>query len=215
MQKVFLIPGLGADYRVYQNIDLAGYNIVHITWLDPKKADTLASYAQKLVNNYQILPDDIVIGNSLGGMLAMEITKHVRTNKTILISSIKTIREAPESFNWYRRIPVYKIIPAKVFTSAGFLVRFAMGKLSKKHSELFIDMLSKTPARFAKWAVGAILHWDNEIIPDHVYHIHGDDDQIFPHKYIRNATIVEGGTHLMIMNKPKEINNWLKKILPL
>ncbi|HVS91754.1 MAG TPA: alpha/beta hydrolase [Mucilaginibacter sp.] len=215
MQKVFLIPGLGADYRVFQNIDLAGYDVVNVTWLMPEKVDTLASYAQKLVEHYNIRAGDIVIGNSLGGMLSMEIAKRVNTDKTILISSIKTMYEAPGSFKWYRRIPIYKIIPAAVFTSTGFLVRFAMGKLFQKHSKLFVDMLRNTPPVFAKWAVGAILHWDNESIPDRVYHIHGDHDQIFPHKKIRDAAIVKGGTHLMIMNKPKEINNWLKKILPL
>jgi pimeloyl-ACP methyl ester carboxylesterase len=213
MQRIILIPGLGADYRVYQNLDLAGYHVIHVIWLKQEKTDTITSYAQKLIDHYHIGPEDIVIGNSLGGMLAMEIAKKIVPKQTILISSIKTIHEAPRSFKWYRRIPIYKILPAGIFTSTGFLVRFAMGKMSRRHHELFIDMLKKTSPTFAKWAIGAILHWDNEVIPGHVYHIHGDRDQIFPYKWIKDATIIKGGTHLMVMNKPKEINAWLKNIL--
>ena len=215
MQKVFLIPGLGADYRAYQNIDLSGYDTVNISWIDPAKEDTLASYAQKLVDHYKIGDGSIVIGNSLGGMLTMEIAKKVKLNKAILISSIKTVKEAPASHKLYRALPLYKLLPAKLYTSTGFLVRFVMGKISKKNSALFIDMLRKTPPKFAKWAIGAIMHWDNETIPDNVYHIHGDKDQIFPIKRIKDATIVKGGTHIMIMARPKDINQWLKKILPL
>ncbi|HWD88164.1 MAG TPA: alpha/beta hydrolase [Mucilaginibacter sp.] len=213
MQRVILIPGLGADYRVFQNIDLSGYEVINIIWLEPEKADTLTSYAQNLIDHYHIRSADILIGNSLGGMLSIEIAKKIHPRKTVLISSIKTVHEAPASHRWYRRIPLYKLLPSRLYTSTGFLVRFAMGKVSKKHHALFIDMLKKTSPSFARWAIGAILHWNNEIIPEHVYHIHGNKDRIFPYKRVKDATIIKGGTHLMVMNKPKELNNWLKNIL--
>ena len=73
MTKIFLIPGLGADYRIYKNLEFQGYNIVNITWIEPNPKDTLAYYAQKLIDHYQIQSGSIVVGNSLGGMLAMEI----------------------------------------------------------------------------------------------------------------------------------------------
>jgi len=215
MYRVFLIPGLGADYRAYRDIDLHEYDLVNISWVDPEKGDTLSSYAQKLIDHYQITPGAIVIGNSLGGMLTMEIAKKVKLNKAILISSIKTVEEAPNSFKWFRRIPVYKLIPARLLTSSGFLVRLVMGKISKKNSALFIDMLRNTPPKFAKWALGAILHWQNQIVPENVYHIHGDKDKVFPYQRLKNATIIKGGTHIMIMNRARDINQWLKNILPL
>lgn len=215
MQKVFLIPGLGADYRAYRDIDLQGYDVVNISWIDPERSDTLSSYAQKLIYHYQIAAGSIVIGNSLGGMLTMEIAKKLKLNKAILISSIKTVNEAPKSFKWYRLVPLYKLVPARIYTSSGFIVRFVMGKVSKKNSALFIDMLRKTPPKFAKWAIGAILHWNNQTIPENIYHIHGDKDQVFPYKRIKDATIIKGGTHIMIMARAKDINQWLKNILPL
>ncbi len=71
------------------------------------------------------------------------------------------------------------------------------------------------PGICQKWAIGAILHWDNQVIPENVYHIHGDRDKIFPYERLKDATIIHGGTHIMIFNRAKEINNWLKNILPL
>jgi hypothetical protein len=88
-----------------------------------------------------------------------------------------------------------------------------MGKMSKHHQEMFVSMLIGTSPQFIKWAIGAILHWDNRIIPENVYHITGDNDKVFPYKRINDATIVKGGTHIMIFNKAKEINSWLKQVL--
>ena len=213
MSTIFLIPGLGADQRSYQHIDLADNDIIHVKWLEPGKQDTLSTYAQKLIEKNEIRPGSIVIGNSLGGMLAIEIAKKVELNKVILISSIKTVNEAPSRFKWYRYIPIYRILPAKWLTPLGTLFIPTMGKMSKHHRELFVSMLRNTSPVFVKWAMGAILHWKNQTIPQNVYHIIGDKDRVFPYNKIKGAAIVEGGTHIMIFNKAKLINTWLKEIL--
>ena len=213
MTKIFLIPGLGADYRIYKNMEFQGYDIVNITWIEPNPKDTLADYAQKLIDHYHIQAGSIVVGNSLGGMLAMEIAKKMELNKVLLISSIKTKSEAPKSHLWYRRIPVYKILPAGLFPKLGVFVKFAFGKMNKPDQWLFVDMLEKTPPHFAKWALGAILHWDNQTIPQHVFHIHGNRDLVFPYRRLKNASILEGGSHIMILNRPAAINAWIKSLL--
>jgi len=213
MSKIFLIPGLGADARIFQYIDLQGHETIPVKWLEPDKQDTLATYAQKLIDHYSITPQSIVIGNSLGGMLTIEIAKKVDLDKAILISSIKTINEAQRSFKFYRLLPLYKLIPTKWLTYTGFMVKKVMGKMSKHHQELFVSMLKGTSPAFVKWALGAIPQWDNQIIPPNIYHIAGDKDAIFPYKRIKGATIIEGGTHIMIFNRAKQINSWLKEIL--
>ncbi len=213
MGKIFLIPGLGADARIFQYIDLQGHDVVPVSWVEPEKQDTLSSYAQKLIDHYKITPGSVVIGSSLGGMLTVEIAKRLKLDKAVLISSIKTASEAPKLHKWYRFLPLYKLIPSSWLPQIGFIVRMAMGKMSKHHQELFESMLKGTSPKFIKWALGAILHWDNQTIPANVYHITGDKDKVFPHQRIKGATIIEGGTHIMIYTKAKEINNWLKDIL--
>lgn len=213
MSKIFLIPGLGADARIFQYIDLQGHEVIPISWVNPDKKDTLSTYAQKLIDHHKITPGSIVIGSSLGGMLTIEIAKRVFLSKAILISSIKTKREAPKSHIWYRYLPLYKLIPSSLLPQTGFIVRLVMGKMSKHHQELFESMLKGTSPKFIKWALGAILHWDNQVVPPNVYHIIGDKDKIFPYQRIKNATVVKGGTHIMIYTKAKEINNWLKNII--
>lgn len=213
MSKVFVIPGLGADSRAYDKIDLIGHDVIKVDWIDPDKMDTLKSYAQKLILQYNIAPLSVVIGNSLGGMLAMEIAKILPLTKTILISSIKTIDEGPPYFAWFRTLPVYKLIPGKLVTSMGFMIRFVFGKMNEADEWLFNDMLKKTSPKFMKWAMGATVNWDNKIIPQNVYTVTGNKDHVFDFRRINDAIIVKGGTHIMIFDRADEINKILEDIL--
>jgi len=213
MSKAYLIPGLGADSRIYNNIVIDGYELIKIDWIEPAKTDTLKSYAQKLILQYNIAPISIVIGNSLGGMIAIEIAKILPVKKVILISSIKTIDEAPAYFSFFRALPVYKIIPGKLMTSMGFGIRFMFGKMNEADNRLFIDMLENSSPKFMKWAMYALLHWDNKTILSNVTIITGDKDKVFDYRRIGDPVIVKGGTHIMIFDRAAEINAILKGIL--
>jgi len=214
MSKIFLIAGMGADTRIYNNIELPDDDeVIPVDWIEPNVSDTLTTYSQKLIKQYNITYNSIVIGNSLGGMIAIEIAKLIPLNKVILISSIKTIDEAPRYFSFFKMLPLYRIVPGKVFTHFGGFIRPAFGSMSAQQLWLFKDMLSKTSPKFLKWAMGAVLKWKNTTVPSNVYHITGDKDRVFNYKLIKEATIVKGGTHIMIFDKAKEINKILKGIL--
>lgn len=213
MSTVFLIPGLGADTRVYNNIDLNEHDVICVDWIEPHQSDTLTTYAQKLIKQYSIKPNSIIIGNSLGGMIAVEIAKLIPVNKAILISSIKTIVEAPWYFSLFRTIPIYKPIPGKWFNKMEFIIKPLFGDMNEADNWLFRDMLKNTSPVFLKWAMDAVLKWDNRTIPPNIVQITGDKDLVFQYKRMKDAIIVKGGTHIMIFEKAKEINKLLKKIL--
>lgn len=213
MHKIFLIAGLGADTRLFNNIDLGDNDVTPVDWLEPNEHDTLATYAQKLVHQYFITDNSIVIGVSLGGMIAVEIAKQVRLNKVILISSIKTINEAPWYYKLGNILPVYRLIPGALLAKVGFMIRPVFGKMDPHDTWLFKDMLKQSSPKFIKWALRAVLKWKNEVVPENLYHIVGDKDLVFNYKNISNATIIKGGTHIMVFDKAKQINKWLKSIL--
>lgn len=214
MSRIYLIAGLGADTRVYNNINLNDeHEVTTVDWVEPDSKDTLVTYAQRLIYQYNIKPNSVLIGNSLGGIIAVGMTKFIPVQKVILISSIKTSDEAPGYFKLFRALPVYKLIPGKLFNSMGFMIKPLFGHMSREDAWLFSDMLKKSSPVFMKWAMYAILHWKNDIIPPNLYHITGDKDLVFNYKRIKNATIVKGGTHIMIFDKAKEINKLLRGIL--
>jgi len=213
MIRVYMISGLGADKRLYRNIRIDNADITYVDWIEPDKKDTLADYAQKLIDTYHIAPGSVVIGTSLGGLLTVEIAKKITLKKAILISSIKTIREAPAYFTFLRWFPVYKLMPNKLIVKMGELAKPIFGKMDQVEAYLFNSMLENSSPWFLNWAMGAVLKWKNKVIPPNIYHIAGDSDYIFDHKKIKDAVIVKGGTHIMVFDRAKEINQLIAKAL--
>ncbi|WP_346222355.1 hypothetical protein [Nonlabens xylanidelens] len=58
-----------------------------------------------------------------------------------------------------------------------------------------------------------ILNWEQEEPLLNSIHIHGDEDPIFPIKYIKDCIIVPGGTHIMIINRFRWFNEHLPDII--
>jgi len=214
MFKLFLISGLGADERLFKNLDLSGFDVVPVTWIEPDITDSLSSYATKLIRQFGIMPKSNVIGVSLGGMLTVEIAKQVKLKHAIIISSIKSGIEAPWYFKFFRRVPLHKLISGEFIKSLGPLLRPLFGKLAgSKEGPLFYSMLKNTSPEFLTWAMRAVLEWNGKPAPYKINHIIGNADLIFRHSRIRDAIVIPKGDHMMVYTKADEINPVIRNIL--
>ncbi|WP_374948229.1 alpha/beta hydrolase [Mucilaginibacter sp.] len=215
MTKVYLISGLGADKRLFKNIFLPeDFELVFVDWLLPDIKNTLSDYSQLIIDHFNIKSDSVVIGVSLGGIIATEIAKRIKLKAVVLISSIKTDGETPAYFKFFRNVPVYTAIPNWLMTHVGFLIKFVFGEMSPDDLNLFRSMLRESSPFFIKWAMKAILDWRNDIIPQNLFQLIGNKDLVFPYKNIKNPTIVvKGGTHIMVFDKADQINKVLSDIL--
>lgn len=211
MARVFMISGLGADGRLFKNIHLPNHAVTLTETLPVQDTDMIATYAQRIIDQYQIKPGDVVIGVSLGGIITIEIAKRVALAHAVLISSIKTIDEAPEYFRFFRTVPVYHLIPDQLFSVGSSMFKTIFGAMAPEDLELFKTMLKDASPQFMRWAMHAVLHWDNQLVPPNVYHIHGDADLVFPIRGIRDAVVIKGGTHIMVFDRADEINSLLKE----
>jgi hypothetical protein len=66
---------------------------------------------------------------------------------------------------------------------------------------------------FIRWALHAIISWENKQVPERLFHIHGKRDGILPISFAKPTHLIKGGGHLMILNRAAEINRILGSIL--
>ncbi len=213
LKDIYCVSGLGADERVFQKLKLEGYQPVHIRWVEPERNESIADYAKRLTE--QINSDTpIVIGLSFGGIIAVEIAKQINTEKVILISSTKNQQEVPFYFKIFRWLPIYRLIPARIILWFGQLLAawfFSLETLAER--QLFKAILLDTDAKFMKWAIDRVVTWKNELIPENIYHIHGESDRIFPYRFVHEDFKIKRGGHFMIMNQAEKVSNLIQKIV--
>ncbi|MBS1496140.1 MAG: alpha/beta hydrolase [Bacteroidetes bacterium] len=212
MQHIYIFSGLGADKRIFQNLDFEGMEVHFVDWITPLPKEAIEEYAkrisQKITSN-----SPIIIGLSFGGMLAIEIGKIIYTEKIILISSAKTKSELPFYYRIAGRLGLQKIIPVSFFKTPTYFSNWYFGTENIKDKKVLADIMQDADPVFLKWAIEKILNWKNTVTLSNLYHIHGTRDIALPILFVKPNVKVPGAGHLMVYNKPVIISEFIKKTI--
>lgn len=205
------MPGLAASSLIFERILLPTdvFEIVLLEWEIPLEKETLSEYAQRMTKKV-IHEKPVLIGVSFGGILVQEMTKYIDVRKVIIISSVKSNLEFPRRMKVAKTTKAYKLIPMNLILNLENLAKFSFGEKINHRLKLYEKFLSVRDIGYLQWAVEKVILWDRTIPDENVIHIHGDMDDVFPIKYIKDCIVVKGGTHIMILSKYK----WLNKNLP-
>lgn len=212
---IFCIPGFGADDQLFSKLKLSNARVQYLNWLDPLPQETLTHYAQRMAAPVHSA-NAILIGVSFGGMVASEIARQIPVKKVIIVSSVKTSKEMPRNIRITARLKLYKFFPLNKLRSHKLFNTIANKRLGAftREEQLFAHSYrQKADLHYIKWSIQQIVNWQNNIVPQNLYHIHGDQDKIFPIKYIKPHYTISGGTHMMVLNKAEEISHIIEKIL--
>ena len=208
---LYFISGLGADERVFKYLSLGDLEYKFIKWETPGTNEKLSNYCSRLIKQIDLSKEIILIGVSFGGIVAQEISRIIKPQKVIIISSVKTAKE----FNWQldlvRRFKLYKLATSSFLKwSNNLTADYYFGVKTKMESTLLKQIISDTDQDFLKWAIHEIMNWNGDSTNTNIVHIQGNKDRIFPVKRIRNYTIINGGGHFMIVNRADEISEIIK-----
>lgn len=201
--KIYLIPGTGADERLFQNIHLTCPSTV-IEWVDWQNARSISEYAKILNSQIDESEEFALLGVSFGGMVAVELAKLVNAKYVILVSSAKTYKELPFIVSVARVLGIKWLIFPWLIRRLPFLTRFF--GLSKKDKKYFQAMMDSTSNLKLKRIIQSIISWKNINLPDSYLHLHGDLDKMIPIKKIKGYQKIKNGGHFMIMQKGNEIS---------
>ena len=211
-KELYIISGLGADERVFQNLDFSGFSTTFIKWLPPLDNESIEHYATRLLDQIKTT-NPIIIGLSFGGIISVEIAKQIDTEKVILISSAKTKKEIPFYFRLAGQLGLHKLLPTNLLKKSNFITNWFFGTNSSYDKKLLNQILIDTEPIFLKWAIDKIVLWKNQSQIKNIFHIHGSSDRILPFRHVKpNSTIINGG-HLMTLNKADELNEVIRKQL--
>lgn len=208
------MPGLAASPAIFERVKLdeTVFEMCFLEWEIPMAKESLSDYALRISKNIKH-QNPVLIGVSFGGILVQEIAKHIEARKIIIISSVRSSLEFPRRMKIGKTTKAYKLIPMKVLLNIESLAKYSFGEKINKRIQLYEKFLSVRDLRYLQWAVESVILWDRSEIDEKVIHIHGDKDEVFPIKYIKSCIIVKGGTHTMILNKYKWLNENLPSII--
>ena len=215
IKHIYFVPGLAASSQIFEYINLPKeqFEVHFLEWLVPESQnESIAHYAKRMCKNITH-ENPILAGVSFGGVMVQEMSKLIKTKKIIIISSVKSKQELPNRLKLAKTTKAYKLFPTKAVSNLEHLAKYAFGETAKKRVDLYRKYLSMRDNDYLPWAIHNVLNWQQEKPLPNIIHIHGNNDGVFPIKHLKNCEIIEGGTHIMILNKAKRISKLLIKVI--
>ncbi|MDT0643286.1 alpha/beta hydrolase [Zunongwangia sp. F363] len=211
---VYFMPGMAANPSIFEHIQLPQeqFKVHYLKWIIPEKGESLKEYAIRM-NGFIKHKNPVLIGVSFGGILVQEMSKYIDVYRLIIISSVKCKAELPGTMKFAAKTGAFKLLPTGLLNFVDHFEKVAFGTYLKKRAKLYRQYLSVRDKRYINWAIKNTVLWDCEEVDKKLIHIHGDKDEIFPAKNIQDYIKVEGGTHVMVINRFRWFNEHLPQII--
>lgn len=222
---LILLPGLGADSRIWTPQIQAFPQLVAPDFIPSKSDDTLSAYADRLAGvlseRHDLTRPFFLGGVSFGGMVAVEMTRRLKPLAVLLVAACRSRRQISRPFRAAERAVQW--IPDLVARRlADGPVPWLFSKLERLDAEsqkLLTDIAREADVTEVKWQARAVAGWDGERPTDvPVRSIHGRLDRVIPLKSIQADEVIEDGRHLIHLTHPARANAFLaremKALLP-
>ena len=210
--NVYLLPGMGADERLYAPMDIKHGNLHYIRWSYQEHCKSLTDYAEYLVSTIKT-DNNVLIGSSMGGMVAVEMYKIGTFNGLILISAPASSVEFPPSLKALGAIRFGKLFNRKLMFRMSRLANTFMGFKEKEHERVFYEMLEGYGPEFLHFAVNAILNWKTKDKPDQYLQIIGSNDRLFKEKRMNCPIVLPGSGHFLTFEQPEPLSDLINQFL--
>jgi pimeloyl-ACP methyl ester carboxylesterase len=210
---IILLPGIGLDDRLYATQRAEFPQIVVPDWLPPRFRESLPDYARRMAEAVDPAGPCYVGGLSFGGMVALEMSRHLDCRGCFLISSILSRDELPK---WAKFLaPWAWMLPPRcdlLGAVAGTAILWTAGGLLPKRWKQFCTHLSKTRSPMLPWACRAVVRWTpSEPFRCPIYRIHGENDPILPYRGAGADHLVPRGGHLLPLSHPFVVSEFLRR----
>jgi pimeloyl-ACP methyl ester carboxylesterase len=204
---LYVSPGVGADARLFDGIRSARA----IRWIEPAEPrEALPQYAERLAAQLRrsSLEEPFDLGGaSFGGMVALELARHLSPRNVILFGSSRSPRGITRALRLVSLIPDRLLRPPQIVRP---MIARWFGARSAPHAQLFSDMLDATSPSFFRWACHALASWEGVAeLPMPVSHIHGELDHVIPIRLVNADHVIEGAGHLLTMTHTDAVNRIL------
>lgn len=208
---IYLVPGIGADHRVFETIRLDGFDTTIIVWERPLPHEPISDYAKRI--SKQVKHErPLFIGLSFGGIIAAELSLIFPGSKFILISSIASRMEVP----WWARhaaaVGMNKWFSGEFMKKPNPAIRWIFSIAPGYQRKLFDAILHDSDPVFLHWALNELLNWKGNG-SKRLHHIHGKKDRLLPCRFTSADIVIEDGAHFMIVSHGEKISQILLEIL--
>ena len=210
--KLYVISGLGADFKVLEKINFPeSLEVVFLDWLIPENKEDFHHYVERMAARVDDSEPFALLGYSFGGLIVQEIDKIKSAEKVVIMGSIKSDKEKSRFIKFGEMSRITKYLPQSMFNVKSAAIYSVARNIVDPKNPKLMEYFTVRDQYYLKWGIEKVSDWKFEENPK-VIQILGSKDIVFPVKYSKPDYIVQNGTHLFPATKPKQVSKILNEI---
>jgi pimeloyl-ACP methyl ester carboxylesterase len=214
MAQLHLLPGLGADERLFASLGELCIPLRSTCLPVPATHETMTAYALRVAIQIDVRPDDWIGGCSFGALVAAEIARHRPAAGLFLIGGALSSATVMPLAQWLA--PLARFVPMRPFralisTRAGLTLLF--GPHTDIQQRLLIEMLDATPDAMLRAGARLVTsHFPELPLRCPVHAIHGTADRLM-RPPLSGCRLVPNAGHVLTLTHAQEVTAFLRATL--
>ncbi len=228
--RIFLLPGLAADERMYAGVrhclrtrsveSSSEYSValdaalVTPRLLVPHAAETMETYAQRTAAQLELREHDIIGGCSFGGMVAAAIARAQPVAGLVLLSSaLDSAAQGRAALVLNRLAQKLPFAWVRKFLASDLFLHAVFGDAAPDEIELGRTMLLETPPQTLRrgGTLAATYHSSVPVLVP-VYALHGKDDRVLKPPQLEHCNLVTAAGHGLVVSHPQLVADFLATV---
>lgn len=214
--SLVMLPGLGADARMYREQKKAFPQLVIPEWIPPMKQESLAEYARRFLQSLNLKEPYYLGGASFGGMIAYEMASVQPPRGLFLLSSARSPQAMTRWLQYVRSIAhLTQVLPWDAASLVAELGLSLPASWLPFRVKMVLRHLHHDETDFMRWGLPAVLRWKPTVYQNTfpIHHLHGERDPFLPASISQANVIIPQAGHLLTKTHSEEVNRFIAERL--
>lgn len=210
--RLFLLPGLAADERMFSFLGPFPFLLKTPRLFDPLPHETMPSYAARVADGLELAAGDYLGGSSFGSLVATEIARQRSVQGLVLIggalSSAQLVPAARHLERFGSRVP-FRLL--RRILASDFFLRQVFGPESPERLNLGRQMLLDTSRNMLLYGGRlAVSYFPESSLRIPVAAIHGGCDRVMTPPPCTNLCIIPDAGHGLAVSHPEAVTRFIR-----
>ncbi len=215
MARLFLLPGLGADERLFAALGNLCLPVVANRLPVPEHNEPMRCYALRVAAGLDLRAEDWLGGCSLGSLIAADIARRRPLAGLVLIGGALSSRTLVAPLAWLARLrhlmPVRALHP---LLATHTVLSLAFGALPGAALQQLAAMLEATPDALLREGARLATGYFPSFAPlCPVYAIHGARDRLMRRPPVAGCRMVADAGHALALTHPRAVTAFLNDVI--
>lgn len=215
MARLILLPGLGADARLFAGLGELCLPRLTPSLPPPHADDDMPRYAQRVAATLDPATTDYIGGCSFGSLVAAEIARQRPVAGLVLLAGATSSATVNRAARWLAALTAHLPIHAlRLALERPAILRWAFGLRVPAQVRLAGEMLRPFPDRFLiDGARLATNYFPAAPVPCPVYSLHGDRDHLMRPPGADHIRVIAGAGHGLALTHASQSTEFLREAL--